>query len=80
MKSDIILAKIAMTMLLLALTLPAAASDYTLGVFGAAFLVAADILAREIVAPVIIPVGIITSFVGGPLFLYLIIRKKKEYW
>jgi len=48
--------------------------------FGAAFLVAADILAREVVAPVIIPVGIITSFVGGPLFLYLIIRKKKEYW
>ena len=47
--------------------------------FGAAFLVAADIIAREVVAPVIIPVGIITSFVGCPLFLYLIIRKKKEY-
>jgi len=50
------------------------------GIFGAAFLVAADIIAREVVTPVIIPVGIITSFVGGPLFLYLIIRKKKEYW
>jgi iron complex transport system permease protein len=50
------------------------------GIFGAAFLVAADIIAREVVAPVIIPVGIVTSFVGGPLFLYLIIRKKKEYW
>lgn len=48
--------------------------------FGAAFLVAADIIAREIVAPVIIPVGIVTSCVGGPLFLYLIIRKKSEYW
>jgi len=48
--------------------------------FGAAFLVAADIIAREIVAPVIIPVGIVTSCVGGPLFLYLIIRKKREYW
>ncbi|HDN65047.1 MAG TPA: iron ABC transporter permease [Methanosarcinales archaeon] len=50
------------------------------GIFGAAFLVAADIIAREVVTPIIIPVGIITSFVGGPLFLYLIIRKKKEYW
>lgn len=48
--------------------------------FGADFLVAADIIAREVVAPVIIPVGIITSFVGCLLFLYLIIRKKKEYW
>ena len=50
------------------------------GLFGAAFLVAADIIAREVMAPVIIPVGIVTSCVGGPLFLYLIIRKKKEYW
>jgi len=50
------------------------------GLFGAAFLVAADILAREVVAPVIIPVGIVTSCVGGPLFLYLIIKKKREYW
>lgn len=50
------------------------------GLFGAAFLLFADGIARTILAPVIIPVGIITSCVGGPLFLYLIIRKKKEYW
>jgi iron complex transport system permease protein len=50
------------------------------GLFGAAFLVAADIIAREVMAPVIIPVGIVTSCVGGPMFLYLITRKKKEYW
>jgi len=50
------------------------------GAFGAAFLVGADIIAREVVAPVIIPVGIITSCVGGPLFLYLIIKRKREYW
>ncbi len=50
------------------------------GLFGAAFLVAADIIAREAMAPVIIPVGIVTSCVGGPMFLYLITRKKKEYW
>jgi len=50
------------------------------GLFGAAFLLFADGVARTIMAPVIIPVGIITSCVGGPLFLYLIVRKKKEFW
>ncbi len=50
------------------------------GLFGAAFLVAADIIAREVMSPLIIPVGIVTSCVGGPLFLYLIARKKKDYW
>lgn len=50
------------------------------GLFGAAFLLFADTIARTVMAPIIIPVGIITSCVGGPLFLYLIIRKKKEYW
>ena len=50
------------------------------GAFGAAFLVGADIIAREIMAPAILPVGIITSCVGGPLFLYLIIKRKREYW
>ena len=50
------------------------------GLFGAGFLLLSDVLARTIIAPVIIPVGIITACVGGPLFLYLIIKKKKEYW
>jgi iron complex transport system permease protein len=50
------------------------------GLFGAVFLLFADTVARTIIAPVIIPVGIVTSCVGGPLFLYLIIRKRREYW
>lgn len=51
------------------------------GIFGGALLVGADTLARTIVAPVILPVGIITAFMGGPLFLYLLVRKKrKEFW
>ena len=50
------------------------------GLFGAAFLLLADGLARSVIAPVVIPVGIITSCIGGPLFLYLIIRKKKGSW
>ena len=31
---------------------------------------------RAIIAPVILPVGILTSFIGVPLFLFLLIRKK----
>jgi len=51
------------------------------GLFGGAFLLGCDTIARTIIAPVILPVGIITSCLGGPLFLYLIIRRgRKEYW
>jgi len=50
------------------------------GLFGAALLLGADTIARTIIAPVILPVGVITAFMGGPLFLYLIMRRKREYW
>ncbi|MGB2727847.1 MAG: iron ABC transporter permease [Halobacteriota archaeon] len=51
------------------------------GLFGAALLLGADTIARTIIEPVILPVGVITAFMGGPMFLYLIIRRKrKEYW
>ncbi len=43
--------------------------------FGAAFLVACDVLARTILAPIEIPVGVITALIGGPFFLWLLIRK-----
>lgn len=45
-------------------------------VTGAIFMVAADTLARTALAPVEIPVGIITAFVGGPFFIYLLRSKK----
>jgi iron complex transport system permease protein len=50
------------------------------GLFGAALLLGADTVARRIIAPVILPVGVLTAFMGGPLFLYLILRRKREYW
>ncbi|MDX8549193.1 iron ABC transporter permease [Methanospirillum sp. J.3.6.1-F.2.7.3] len=50
------------------------------GLFGATLLMMADGVARTIVAPTILPVGVITAFIGGPLFLYLIICRKKEIW
>jgi len=44
--------------------------------FGALFLLTADTAARTIFAPAEIPVGIITAFVGGPFFLYLLRLRK----
>lgn len=44
------------------------------GVAGGLLLLASDTLARTIIAPVVLPVGAITSFMGAPLFLYLLSR------
>jgi len=44
---------------------------------GAVFLIIADLLARSLVPPVEIPVGIVTALFGAPFFLYLLIRRKK---
>ena len=46
---------------------------------GALFLVLADTLARTLLAPAEIPVGVLSAFVGGPFFLYLLRRTKREY-
>ncbi len=43
--------------------------------FGAAFLVVADTFARTLLAPIQLPVGALTSLVGGPLFLVLLRRE-----
>jgi ABC-type Fe3+-siderophore transport system permease subunit len=51
------------------LVLPASA------LVGASFLVGCDLVARTILAPVELPVGIITALIGGPFFLWLLIRK-----
>jgi iron complex transport system permease protein len=43
--------------------------------FGAAFLVACDLVARTILAPVEVPVGVVTAMFGGPFFLWMLVRK-----
>ena len=43
--------------------------------FGAAFLVGCDVLSRTLMAPLELPVGIITALIGGPFFLWLLIRR-----
>lgn len=47
---------------------------------GAFLLLGADTLARTILAPVILPVGIMTAFLGVPFFIYLFLRRRKEFW
>ncbi|MGB9779794.1 FecCD family ABC transporter permease [Caldanaerobacter sp.] len=46
--------------------------------FGASFLTFADLLARVILKPVEMPIGIITATFGGPFFLYLLVRSKQK--
>lgn len=41
---------------------------------GAALLLLSDLFARTVISPVILPIGAITSFLGGPLFLYLLFK------
>ena len=41
---------------------------------GAALLLLSDLAARVIIMPVILPIGALTAFLGGPLFLYLLFK------
>ena len=54
------------------LLMPAAA------LFGASFLVVADTLARTVLAPAELPVGVITALCGAPYFIFLMRRKGRE--
>lgn len=44
---------------------------------GASLLIGADALARTVVTPAELPLGIITALVGAPLFIYLLKKRKK---
>jgi iron complex transport system permease protein len=47
-------------------------------IVGAIFLIAADGLARSVLAPSEIPVGVLTALCGAPFFLYLLRRGKRQ--
>ena len=47
---------------------------------GSILVLAADTLGRTFWAPQIIPIGIVTSFIGVPFFFYLLMKKTKDYW
>ncbi len=44
---------------------------------GAVLMIWADILSRVVVTPAELPIGVILSLLGGPFFLYLLIRKPR---
>lgn len=44
---------------------------------GAVLLIDADILSRTVFAPAEIPIGIITSLIGAPVFLYLLLKERR---
>lgn len=50
------------------------------GLMGAVLLLLADTLGRNVLAPVEIPVGIVTSLIGVPFFFYLLLKRKKRWW
>ncbi|MEY4094519.1 MAG: iron complex transport system permease protein [Acidobacteriota bacterium] len=43
--------------------------------FGASFLVLCDLAARIVMAPLEIPVGVVTALIGGPFFLWLLVKR-----
>jgi iron complex transport system permease protein len=47
------------------------------GVIGAALVVVADVIARRLLAPTQLPVGVVTAAVGGPFLIYLLLRARR---
>jgi iron complex transport system permease protein len=48
--------------------------------FGAAFLVLADLAARTISSPAELPIGVVTAFVGAPFFGVVLWTSRKAAW
>lgn len=45
-------------------------------ILGAVFMLVSDTIARMVISPAELPVGIVTSLIGAPVFIWLILRKK----
>lgn len=45
------------------------------GLVGAVLLLGSDLVARTVISPVILPVGVLTTLMGAPLLVYLIVRE-----
>ncbi len=44
---------------------------------GASLLVICDLVSRTIIAPTELPIGVITSFIGAPVFAYIFFKQRK---
>jgi len=49
-------------------------------IIGAILMVGADTIGRTIASPIIFPISIVVSFLGVPLFLYIMLTRKQDYW
>jgi ABC-type Fe3+-siderophore transport system permease subunit len=47
---------------------------------GAAFLCVCDTLARTVLAPTEVPVGVLTALAGGPFFIWLLRSRRRSLW
>lgn len=47
---------------------------------GGTFLAVCDAFARTVLAPIEVPVGVVTALAGGPFFLLILQRKMKSTW
>lgn len=47
-------------------------------IFGAAFLILADVIARTVLAPAEVPIGVVTAFFGAPFFLLVLYRTRRS--
>ena len=50
------------------------------GIVGGILVVAADTIGKTVFSPAIIPVGIVISYLGVPLFIHLILTRRREYF
>ena len=48
--------------------------------FGGAFMVLADLVARTLVEPAELPIGVVTAFLGAPFFVLVLRTSRREIW
>ena len=48
--------------------------------FGAALMLIADVIGRVVIYPSALPVGVVMAFIGGPFFLWMVIRRSNKAW
>lgn len=48
--------------------------------FGGAFMVLADLIARTLVEPAELPIGVVTAFLGAPFFVVVLRTSRREVW
>ncbi|MEM7140493.1 MAG: iron ABC transporter permease [Actinomycetota bacterium] len=48
--------------------------------FGAAFMVSADLVARTVLEPAELPIGVVTAFIGAPFFALVLRSSRREVW